>query len=468
MFQSQKRALLTENAVSDPRHARYGQHLTAGEVDELVKPTDETLDTVHAWLKAHGILPEHCTYSSAKDWVNIELDIATAERLLDTKFSVFKHEDGTQFMRTLEWSLPTSLHSHVTTIQPTNSFMRAKPNAVTLKPVQLDAEHHHPSPPKNPSGNVSQVCNVTGVTPTCLRTLYGTIDYKPKVPGKNRVGLNDFLGEVNNRSDTKIFLENYRPDAVSAAYEFKQISINGGTLQQTPLNETQLEDGTGLEGNLDDETILGISYPTPLTAYSTGGSPPFNPDLNTPTDTNEPYVAWLQYILSQPDSVLPQVISTSYGDDEQTVPESYARAACAGYAQLGARGITLLFSSGDSGVGPNGACFSNDGKNTTEFLPAFSAGCPFVTAVGATRNFEPEVAAFDTFASGNVFTSGAGFSNYFSQPAYQREAVAGYLEKIGDLNQGLYNPRGRAYPDVSAQGQRVSVQASSSQTRYIY
>jgi tripeptidyl-peptidase I len=335
---------------------------------------------VHAWLAENGIPKARCGYSAAKDWVNVKLNVADAEKLFDTEFSVFQHEDGTQLIRTLEWSIPASLHSHVSTIQPTNSFLRARPNAVHVRPYHIDSAGHFPwkSSPPPPTGNVSAVCNATQITPTCLRTLYGTIDYKPKVPGLNRVGLNDFLGEINNRSDTSIFLKTYRPDAASAAYTFKQISVAGGTLQQTPENETQLEAGTGLEGNLDIQTILGISYPTPATAYSTGGSPPFIPDAGEDTDTNEPYVSWLQYVQSQPDFLIPQVISTSYGDDEQTVPESYAKTACAGFAQLGARGVSIIFSSGDAGVGPDGACFSNDGKNKTEFIPAFPAGCPYV------------------------------------------------------------------------------------------
>jgi tripeptidyl-peptidase-1 len=45
----------------------------------------------------------------------------------------------------------------------------------------------------------------------------------------------------------------------------------------------------------------------------------------------------------------------------------------------GARGVSVMFSSGDGGVGdgnPNPAtqkCFSNDGRNVTRFLPAFPA-----------------------------------------------------------------------------------------------
>ena len=101
--------------------------------------------------------------------------------------------------------------------------------------------------------------------------------------------------------------------------------------------------------------------------------PPFVPDQLTINDTNEPYLTWLQYILAQPN--IPQVISTSYGDDEQTVPQSFATSVCNGFAQLGARGVTVLFASGDNGVGPNNDCITNDGKNKTSFLPGFPAGC---------------------------------------------------------------------------------------------
>jgi len=168
-----------------------------------------------------------------------------------------------------------------------------------------------------------------------------------------------------------------------------------------------------------------------------------------PTNTNEPYLDWLNSILEQ--ETLPLTISTSYGDDEQTVPFSYAERVCGGFAQLGARGISLVFSSGDFGVGdgdPDPAtqqCFTNNGKNQTKFIPRFPASCPFVTTVGATEQF-PEVAAFNFF-------SGGGFSNYFKRPLYQLGQVDSYLDKLPrGLYNGLYNPNGRGYPDVAAQG----------------
>lgn len=51
-------------------------------------------------------------------------------------------------------------------------------------------------------------------------------------------------------------------------------------------------------------------------------------------------------------------------------------------AALGARGVSVVFSSGDGGVGDGNAdpdlqqCYSNDGRNVTKFLPTFPASCP--------------------------------------------------------------------------------------------
>jgi tripeptidyl-peptidase-1 len=262
------------------------------------------------------------------------------------------------------------------------------------------------------------------------------------------IGIANYLNETNKRSDIAKFLRNFRPAAVSAAHEFDIVTIANAPNDQGPYTPEQIAASHNIEGNLDAEFVLGISWPTPLTAFSTGGSPPFIPDKNTPTDTNEPYNTFLQYVLAQDD--LPQVISTSYGDDEQSVPESYAKRACHGFAQLGARGISVLFSSGDSGVGANGTCFSNDGQHTHQFVPAFPAGCPWVTTVGGTKGFEPEVAV-------SRFGSGGGFANYFKAPSYQRSTVQAYIKSLNGKYDGLYNKQGRGYPDVAAQGNHDAI-----------
>ena len=354
----------------------------------MVKPTEDALHVVHEWLAVYGIETSELTYSPARDWIRVRLPVDQIESLLDTEYFIFVHaEDGSEIIRAPVWSLPKHLHEHIVTIQPTNSFFRPKPVLKLSKPF-LDADITRlPSPPTD--ATIAAACNVSLVTPSCLRTLYGTVNYTVQAADKNTMALNDFLGELNNRSDASIYLQNFRPEAAAAAYQFEQISIAGGTLQQSPENATQLKAGVGVEGALDVQTMLGIAWPTPLVAYSTGGlNPDFVPDLWTPTDSDEPYITWLQYILAQSD--LPSVVSTSYDDDEQTIPTAYASQACNMFAQLGARGVSVFFGSGDEGVGPAGYCVSNDGTNSSMFLPQFPSSCPYITSVGATRDFEPE------------------------------------------------------------------------------
>jgi tripeptidyl-peptidase-1 len=108
------------------------------------------------------------------------------------------------------------------------------------------------------------------------------------------------------------------------------------------------------------------------------------------------------------------------------------------------RGITVLESSGDLGVGSG--CLSNDGKNQTRFEPIFPATCPYVLSVGGTVSVTPEEA---------WSASSGGFSEYFPRAWYQEGAVETYLEEhISSATKKYYksytNFAGRGFPDVSA------------------
>lgn len=434
--------------VSDPDSPRYGHHLKAHEVHGLVEPTEDTLELVHEWLTDYGVALSDLTYSPAKDWITVTLPVEDIEQLLDTKYATYRHEDGSELVRTPKWSLPVHLHDHVDTIQPTNSWFHAKPKAVGIKVKQLFEEK--PTLKYYTNGSVADVCDPESVTPTCIRTLYGTIDYQAQSADKNLMGLCDYLNETNNRNDTYTMLSTYRPEAKQGAYEFKFDSIANGTTAQVYTPEA-IEDQTGVEGNLDVQNMLGVGWPTPLIAYTVGGSPPFVPDAVTTSDTNEPYLVWLESVLAQSDDEIAKVISTSYDDDEQTVPLSYATRVCNDLAQLGARGVSLFYSSGDGGVGPSDSsyCVSNDGTNRSTYLPEFPSTCPYVTSVGATQDFNPEVAVDQPSYD---FFSGGGFSSYFARPRYQEAVVAGYIRSLGGQNAAYYNAGGRGYPDLAAQG----------------
>lgn len=189
-----------------------------------------------------------------------------------------------------------------------------------------------------------------------------------------------------------------------------------------------------------------MSWPIPITEFSTGGRGPLIPDGDQPYEeeyeynTNEPYLEFLVELLKLENDQIPNSISISYGENEQEIPRSYAEQVCLMFGQLGARGKSVIVSSGDSGVGS--FCLSNDGQDTVRFQPQFPATCPYVTSVGGTRYIDPEAAV--SFSSG-------GFSNYWPIPWWQQDAVDLYQRKIGDKNAGYYNAFGRGFPDVAAQ-----------------
>ncbi|KAI1078853.1 Pro-kumamolisin [Whalleya microplaca] len=456
--------------ISDPLHERFRQHLTEDQVNSIIQPSDDTINTVTGWLGDCGIRTEELEFTPAKDWIiTPALPVSLIENLLQTSYHVYRRGHK-EIVRAEEWSLPLQLHGLIDIVQPTTSFIHLRSLAVTTNsrgpanndttPTSLnDAAEDLPDGLDILKGidldnlpddlTADKACNTSAVTPICLRTHYGTLNYKAQAADKNSMALSNYLGEFNNRSDISHYLKMYRPEAARAAEEFAIKEIAGGINQQTPANKSQLDDGDGKEGNLDAQVMLGIGYPTPLITYTTGGDPPpYDPDVSLPENTNEPFLTWLQYVLAQPE--LPTVISTSYADAEYTVPPSYAKRVCNGFAQLGARGVSVIFGSGDWGVGKPEQCHAPDG--TPRFVARFPESCPYGTSVAATRNIDPEIVAYN---DRNGFVSGGGFSEYFPRPAYQNDTVESYISKLGGTHEGLYNPTGRAYPDVAAMGYRI-------------
>ncbi|EAU84439.1 tripeptidyl peptidase A [Coprinopsis cinerea okayama7 len=440
--------------VSDPDHPRYGAYLSKEDVEKIIAPHPASLEAVNTWLQKHGFEEVDYERSPANDWVNVNMPVALAERILQTEYHVWEHnESGDQLVRTTSYSLPEDLHDHIELIQPTTIFARWGPmksalhwpdaDEAQLELLSATGDSQRSERILLPNGvEVDPHCNHS-ITISCLKQLYRTEGYIPQNPFKTSIGVTGYLEEFANEQDLQSFFADQLPGATNPGFKF--VSVKGGLNNQT-LSEA------GAEANLDVQFAFGLAYPIPGTFWSTAGRPPFKPDVSTPTNTNEPYLDWVNFVLSQKD--VPHAISTSYGEPEQTVPRDYALRVCRQLAQLSARGVSLMFSSGDGGVGDASDdpeehdCFTNDGQNKTRFLPNFPATCPYVTAVGGTNDV-PETA---------VFFSGGGFSDYFRRPNYQNRVVPAFLESVpSNVYGGLYNREGRGLPDVAAQGRRFRV-----------
>ncbi|KAH9012243.1 peptidase S8/S53 domain-containing protein [Lactarius deliciosus] len=340
--------------------------------------------------------------------------------MLGASYQLYQHvKTSDTVVRTISYSLPEVLHGHIQTIVPTTHFGSPLSEAMGPRMQRGTAVEA-----RGKAGSVLSSRDGDGITPSYLRWLYRTSYYAPKAMDRNALGIAGYDGQFPSPQDLTLFMNEYRTDGDDATFTVTQ--VNGGGYD--PANPS-------LEGNLDIQYAEAMAYPTPHIYYSTGGTP------CSPTD--DPYLCWLRYMIAQNDVDIPRTISTSYGGYEHDLSQEYVLSVCALFGQLGLRGVSVLFASGDYGVG-DGDCLvqSSFGELFVQFLPIFPATCPWVTSVGGTTGHDPEVAAS---------LSGGGFSIYFPRERYQADAISTYLRKLGDKYSGLYNPEGRGFPDVSSQ-----------------
>ncbi|KAK2589722.1 hypothetical protein QQS21_012604, partial [Conoideocrella luteorostrata] len=408
--------------IATPGDELYGQHLSKEAADAFLAPNPESVRLVREWLASEG-LGDDSEVASAGDNVIVRASVGDVEKLLKTEYSPFvDQESGHVVMRTLQYSIPDILKSHIDVIQPT-TFFGMKSGGLT----RMD-------PPAHIKGGPGAGPDCSSSSPSCLSRLYNYAG--AQVYSAGRIGIGGFIGQFASASDLSIFMQR-QVTQNNTDQSFTCVSVNNGACPGSPA---------GVEANLDTQYVRAITQRIPNVFYSTGGSPP----TNGSEPNNEPYLEFLNYLLALPDSDLPNTISISYGDDLTTVPTDYAIKCCDLFAKLGARGVSVLISSGDSGVGKK----CPDKKFSTEF----PSSCPWVTSVGGTDGTGPESAW-----SG----SGSGFSPLFAQPAYQAETVKKWL-KNDQTHQGqnpYFNASGRAYPDVAALATQFPVVVDGSESR---
>lgn len=59
--------------ISNPRHERYGKHLSQQEVDQIMAPSQDSTDLVEAWLRENGI--NDCAHNNSKNMIHCSLPI---------------------------------------------------------------------------------------------------------------------------------------------------------------------------------------------------------------------------------------------------------------------------------------------------------------------------------------------------------------------------------------------------------
>ncbi|KAJ6568768.1 family S53 protease-like protein [Mycena capillaripes] len=396
--------------ISSPSHPAYGKWLSKDEVNAHVAPSQDTIDVVQQFLSLNNLTASPTT--SAGDVISFQVAVEHAAALFDAEFYTFKSvKSGTSIVRTLSYSIPSSLRGHVKYVHPTILF--PNPNAGT--PL-ISFQGTTGSLTKHSRSRSS--CDESAVTPECLIDLYG-------IPTTTKTNVTIGITGLNNvdpqTADLEFFLKTFRPDLVNNTW--RVVSVDNGTvIQRPPLPQDA-------EPNLDTQMVIGLASGVSADYYAVGAE-----------RTTDPQLVLAQYLLSldTPPTVMVSCYETNGAETDISLP--FAIDYCNLYMQLGARGTSVIWSSGDFGVG--------EGCPNDKFSLMWPDSCPYVTTVGATHEFGPEVAA-------NL--SGGGFSNGFPRPLWQDAAVGAYLDTLGDEYSGLYNASGRGVPDVSAQGVNIAI-----------
>jgi len=384
--------------VSDPESLKYGQHLSLDEVNELIRPYPHTIPKIIGWLKKNNITPD-CSLPTP-DFLRCKMRLAQANELLKAKYETFVHDEGRKLIRTRKYSIPDYLKHHIDFISPTIRLFNNQHK------LFFDTDN-----------------NNVGLAPSKIRSLYNIGDNVGSASG-NKQAVTGFLKQYFKQSDQDEFYNTLYKGGKGTT-----ITVKGDATQGFK---------SGVESMLDTEyvTVTGTNITTEFWSYK--GHAPDNRQ-------NEPFLDWLLDAGNTTDAVIPKIFSTSYGEDESSVSESYASRINIEFQKLGARGVSILFASGDSGAN------CKDEK----FEPTFPGASPWVTSVGATTlsygaNDQESAASF----------SSGGFSNRYSTPSWQKTAVESFFANPKCPDTKYFNNTGRGFPDISAAGTGFTVVAN--------
>jgi tripeptidyl-peptidase-1 len=398
--------------VSDPRSIKYGQHLSNEQLAQLMTSPHATKQ-LSEWLTQHNVPAQNIERTLVGDMWKVRLSVRQAEAMFQTSLKRYSMSFGStdhSILRATSYTIPSQIADAVSLVGDLIHFP-AEPR----RPIRVETTGRRLLGGGG-KGTWDNSCTGTGgskckglVEPGVLKKRYN-LPSAPTVASNSTVAVAEFQGQYYKDSDVSSFST---ACAVSPAVKVAR-------------NVGENKDTAGIESELDIEFIGAVSNPIPLTVWY---------------QAEYSLLSWVQSVMSN--SEPGHIHSVSYGNDEiQQTSTAYMQQVNTQFMQAGAKGISILFASGDQGV------WGRSGHGS-KFHPDFPGASPYITAVGGTD--------FTTYAIGDETAwdaGGGGFSDTFAQPSWQSDAVKGYLaSKDADLPPAsFWNASGRAYPDVAALG----------------
>ena len=397
----------------------YGKHLKDADLKEILGAPTESIEAVRKHLIDSGVSASDIVLNEHADVLRVVTNVGVAEKAFNTDLAAFYHDDmQVRLVRSATpYFLPEEIADKVSLvgdIMRLPSMKQKTPEPVVLKDGDVfgwsDLLFGAPTTWENDCSTSS--CKGK-VTPGVIKTRYnigtdGTSD-------KNSMAVGEFQ---NQYYDQKI-LDNFND---KCGVDSTPANVIGGNNPGQP----------GVEALLDIEFIKAAAPEVDLTVwYSSEYS----------------LLQWATDITEMEDP--PLIWSMSYGNDEaQQTGADYMNQCSVAFQKAGAKGLSILFASGDQGTCGREGC----GFFKKKYHPDFPAANPYITAVGGTDFLKAGEIGEETSWS----ESGGGFSDQFDIPDWQADAVAGYKSSANLPTASLYSDTGRGYPDIAALGGQVN------------
>ena len=223
-------------AVSDAASARYGQHLSLDEVQQLLAPPPESLKTVRSWLREGGV--RQMQESSNGDFIEALLPAAKIESLLQTtlyRYYCRKANANATIVRPTLPTLPAHVRKAIDFVTPGSRFPEMRRRMLKQPP---------PTPPTK-----------EGVTPSMLRKLYNISEVGGKSNASSQAVVS-FLHEYFSPVDLLSFQLQYSPES-----QGRTPKVIGDNLPASPT----------LEASLDIQYIMSVGPSVPTEFWYTPG-----------------------------------------------------------------------------------------------------------------------------------------------------------------------------------------------------
>jgi hypothetical protein len=354
--------------AQNPSSPNYHKFLSSKDFGAAYGPAQADIDTITTWLASQGFTVQGV--AAAHTWIRFSGTAGTVETAFGTQIHNYQSDGVNRISNSIELTIPSALSAVVSGVLSVNNFEKRSYHtpaetvtrnsagkmiraAQTASPQQLSSVDGTPVPQFTSQGQPEQ----TLLAPGDFAKIYNTA---PLVTGGN------------NGAGVPIAIVGRSDISLSDVETFR-------TLFKLPYN-----DPTIIYANADPGVVVGDDEEAILDVEWSGGVAPMaqiNYVIGGTTATTDGVDISAAYIV---DNKVAPIMSLSFGECEQLLPEAELSFYNSLWQQAAAEGISVMVSAGDNGA--SGCNLQDDYIDTTDgFGVSGLASTPYNTAVGGTE-----------------------------------------------------------------------------------